>query len=793
MSDSRKNHPARPGSPSSDTRDSIPRGDAGRDEDDDGRGGDQPGDDSEHGRDADRDSRVETAFFSRLIPRRRGSRQVPYVQGLTMADCGAASLTMVLRYHGREARLDEIRESMGIGRDGSDALTILREAESQGLHGRGLRLEVSDLHHLRPASILHWEFNHFVVFEKVSKDGVWIVDPAAGRRFLPMREFRRAFTGVALEFETTDAFETSGGRGSRVWSYLRQLLAQRHILGRVVVISVLLRLFALALPVLTGLIVDRVVPRGDHHLLLVVGVGLTVMLGFQFISELIRVHLLLQLRTNLDIRMTLGFLDHLVGLPYDFFQRRSAGDLMMRVNSNTTVRELITSNTLSTLLDGTLVLLYLVFMLLLSPSLGGLVFTLGVLQITVFLFTRRQIRELMTQDLEVQAKSRSYLVELLSGMESLKVAGAEHRAVERWSNLYIDELNVSLKRGRLRGGIDTVMSALRTGSPLLILSYGAVLVIDGELTLGTMLALNALAAGFLAPLATLVESALQLQLLGSYIERIEDVLDTEPEQDRSQVVRAPTLRGEITLDAVTFRYTPRSPNVVRDVSLTIQPGSAVAIVGKSGAGKSTLANLLIGLYTPTEGRILHDNHDLSGLDLRTVRRQCGVVAQHPYIFGSSVRENIALSLPGAPMGAVIEAAKAACIHEDIVEMPMGYETIISDGGGSLSGGQRQRLALARALVHRPSILLLDEATSSLDATTEKAVTENLEAMRCTRIIIAHRLSTIMGADLILVMDDGEVVEQGSHDGLLNLGGYYARLIEAQTIGEKADEERAVGA
>ncbi len=732
------------------------------------------------------------SLFSRLIPRSRERRHVPYVQGLTRADCGAASLAMVLGYHGRNVRLDELRDSMGIGRDGSDALTILREAESQGLHGRGVRLEVSDLRHLRTASILHWEFNHFVVYERWTKEGVWIVDPAVGRRFLPMREFRRAFTGVALEFEPTDAFATSGGRRSKVWSYLRQLLAQRHILGRVVVISVLLRLFALALPILTGLIVDRVVPRGDHHLLLLVGIGLGVMLGFQFLCELIRVHLLLQLRTNLDIRMTLGFLDHLVGLPYDFFQRRSAGDLMMRVNSNTTVRELITSNTLSTLLDGALVLLYLVFILLLSPSLGALVFGLGVLQIAVFLLTRSKIRELMTQDLEVQAKSRSYLVELLSGMESLKVAGAEYRAVERWSNLYIDELNVSLKRGRLRGSIDTIMSGLRTGSPLVILSYGAVLVMDGDLSLGTMLALSALAAGFLAPLATLVESALQLQLLSSYIERIEDVLDTEPEQKRSEIVRAPNLRGEIALDEVTFRYTPRSANVVRDVNLSIEPGKAVAIVGKSGAGKSTLANLLIGLYRPTEGRILHDGRDLAVLDLRTVRRQCGVVAQHPYIFGASVRDNIALSLPDAPMGAILAAAKAACIHEDIMAMPMSYETVIADGGGSLSGGQRQRLALARALVHQPSILLLDEATSSLDATTEKAVAENLAAMRCTRIIIAHRLSTIMGADLILVMDDGSVVEQGTHEELLAKGGHYAALIAAQTIGEKRDDAHAVG-
>ena len=252
----------------------------------------------------------------------------------------------------------------------------------------------------------------------------------------------------------------------------------------------------------------------------------------------------------------------------------------------------------------------------------------------------------------------------------------------------------------------------------------------------------------------------------------------------TKVARASALRGRIALDNVSFRYTPHSPMVVKNVTLTVSPGSNVAIVGKSGVGKSTLANLLIGLYQPTEGRILHDGHDLANLDVRTGRRQCGIVPQHPYLFGSSIRENIALTQPTAPFGNIVAAAKAACIDDDIRAMPMGYDTIISDGGASLSGGQRQRLALARALVHRPAVLLLDEATSSLDTATEKAIAHNLESMRCTRIVIAHRLSTIMGADIILVMDDGAVVETGNHDQLLALGGVYAELIAAQAIGDR---------
>jgi ABC-type bacteriocin/lantibiotic exporter with double-glycine peptidase domain len=707
-------------------------------------------------------------------------RRVPHVQQMQWTDCGAACLAMVMRYYGREVRLEDVRQATGVDRDGVDALSILRGAEWYGMHGRGLKLDVDDLKYLTPASILHWEFNHFVVYERHNARGVDIVDPAYGRRFIPMEQFRRSFTGVALVIEPTEDFEVAKEGASRIFAYLRQLLGQRHLIARVVVTSILLRLFALGLPILTALIVDRVVPRSDQHLLLVVGAGLVAVLLFQFVSQLIRAHLLLQLRTNLDTKMTLGFLDHLVDLPYAFFQRRSAGDLMMRVNSNTTIREMLTSNTLSALLDGTLVGVYLILIFVMSRTLGALVLGLGVLQVVVFLISRRQYRELMSQDLEAQARAQGYLVQLLGGIETLKVAGAEHRAVEHWSNLFVDELNVSLRRGRLSAFVDSLMAVLQTASPLIILSYGAMLVVDGSLMLGTMLALNALAAGFLTPLSSLVASGLQLQLLGSYIERIDDVLANEREQDRTLVARAPRLTGRISVRDVSFRYGPQAPLVVRDAAVEVDPGMCLAIVGKSGSGKSTLASLLLGLYRPTEGTILFDGHNIVDLDVRTVRRQIGIVPQHPYIFGSSIRENIALTDQTIALDRIIDAARAAAIHDDIAAMPMGYETIVSDGGASLSGGQRQRIALARALVHRPAVLLLDEATSSLDTTTERAVMQNLDSLRCTRIIIAHRLSTIVRADRIIVMEEGRIVEAGNHDQLMGTQGAYRTLIGAQT-------------
>jgi ATP-binding cassette, subfamily B, bacterial len=706
-------------------------------------------------------------------------RRIPHIAQLEMADCGAASLAMTLAYHGKHVGLEEVRDAVGVGRDGADARGIVEAARAYGLSARGVKADVHELPHLPRGSILHWQFRHFVVLDRVGRRGVHVVDPVAGRAYIPHELFGRSYTGVAIVLEPGSEWEAGGRRATGTLRYLRPMLREARLLRFVLATSILLRLFALALPLFTAALINRILARGESDLLLFLAAGMLVVAAYYLFAAFLRARLLLSLRTKLDMQLTIGFVEHLVDLPYDFFLKRSGGDLAMRLQSNAEVRELLTTGALSAVLDGAFACFYLVAVLFLSPSMGLLVLGLGVLQVAVLVLARHRNQRLMAESLHVQARSQSYVYQLLGGIEDLKAAGAERRASAHWSNLFVDQINVSLARGRLDALTESVTAGLGVASPLAVLAVGGAQVLNGNLSVGKMLGLAALSAGFLVPLATLVTTGLQLQLLGSYMQRINDVLDTPKEQQDVHIRHAPTLSGRIAAEEVSFRYSRLGPLVVENVSLEAEPGRTLAIVGRSGSGKTTLGRLLLGLYRPESGRILYDGIDLAELEARSVRTQLGIVTQRPYLFGTSIRENIALTDPSLTLEAVIRAAELACIDEDIATMRMAYDTIMVDGGASLSGGQRQRIALARALAHSPSILLLDEATSELDALTERAVYGNIADLGCTAIVIAHRLSTIAGADLIVVMEGGRIVERGTHEELLELRARYHELVASQ--------------
>lgn len=705
--------------------------------------------------------------------------RIPVVRQLAATECGTACLAMVLAYHGKFVGREELREVLNVGRDGTRARDLLNAGQHFGLRGRGVRLELAGLEHLPPATILHWDFNHFVVFERVVEAGIDVVDPAFGRRRIPMEDLKRSFTGVALVLEPSEEFDTSEKGAAKKHTELSKTLIASGEWGRIAVTSLFLQLLTLALPLLTGAIVDRVAPRNDQHMLWMLSIGLFGVMVFNLLASVIRAHLLLHMRTLADARMTLGFLEHLIALPYAFFQRRSAGDLLMRLNSNVLIRQVLTSSALSGILDGVFMIGYFVLLFAISPRMGLLTFIFGALQAGIFFATRQKRTELNATLVARQAVSQSYQIEMFAGIETLKAMGAEARAQEHWSNLFVNVLNASLVEGRLAAAVDATSSTLRVAAPLAILSYGAFEVLNGSMTLGTMLAVNTFAAGVFTPLSNLVSTAVQLQIVGTHLERIADVREAPLEQKREMVRVAPVLGGRIELDHVSFRYSPLEPLVIDDVALKIEPGQMIAIVGRSGSGKSTLTSLLLGLYAPTAGRVLYEGSSLTDLELRSVRRQLGIVTQRAYLFASSIRSNIALSDPDLPLETIIEAAKIAQVHDEIMQMPMAYDTVLVDAGASLSGGQRQRIMLARALVRKPAVLLLDEATSALDAITERRVQAALNQLECTRIVVAHRLSTVFNADRILVMDRGRLTEQGTHAELLERRGVYAELVRNQ--------------
>ncbi|HEY8074037.1 MAG TPA: energy-coupling factor transporter ATPase, partial [Labilithrix sp.] len=478
-------------------------------------------------------------------------------------------------------------------------------------------------------------------------------------------------------------------------------------------------------------------------------------------------------RARLDISITQQFIEHLLALPVPFFGQRTVADLMARVQANRLIRDVLTGQSVGLLADGVMLVAYLALMFAFDAELSVIVLVAGALYVAVFLVGRPFVRA--TAD-EVQRKevfASAALLQILRGITTIKSAGVERNSHVRWLNAWIASLDANARSALRQQSVQTALLAIQALVPLVVLVFGGERVLDGRLTPGRLVAFQMLQAGFLAPLQSVVQALLRLQVVPVLFGRMDDVLLSEKEPVRE--AKAPRLEGAIELRNVTFRYSPTADAVLEDVSITIEKGQKVALVGRSGSGKSTLARLLLGLYEPSEGEILLDGHDLATLDLASVRRQYGVVLQETALFDGTIAENLRLFWPNAPMEHVVQAARVAQIHDDILALPRGYETRISASGGPLSGGQRQRLALARAIVHRPPIMILDEATSALDAVTEAAIERYLSTRACTRVVIAHRLSTVRDADRILVLDGGRIVEEGRHDDLLAAGGFYAAL------------------
>jgi len=710
--------------------------------------------------------------------------RVPWYPQIGADDCGPTCLAMVLAAHGVHDTASECRELCHAGRDGTRLRTLVAVADRFGVAARPGRVRPECFGSVALPAIAHWQHRHFVVVERWGPRRVTIVDPATGRRTLTYDEFTAAFAGTVLSLEPRSDIVRRPRSRLPLWVWylaamFRDQTAQ-FALAQIVVASLLLQGAGLAGPLFTKLVVDAGTRESTVSLGLMATAMSIVVLG-KSVTTFVRSLVMTRLQTRLDARLTQGFFEHLMALPYRFFQSKTSGDLLMRLSSNTMIREILTTQLLSFVLDGPLSALFLIIMLVVSPPLALVAAAMAVGQGVLAFASLRPLRDLAQRTVVAKTDEQSCLVELMKGIAYIKASAGEQRAYDRWVELFRRQLGVSVERSYLSAKVELALGFARTASPLVLLWYGAYLVAHASMPLGTMLALTTLATSFLAPVTSLVQSTQQLQLLDAYVERLTDVLETERERrpDISQRARATRLAGRIEARGLSYRFSPDGPAIVDDVSFSVTPGEKLGIVGPTGSGKSTILMLLLGLYQPTAGEVLYDGIPLSELDPRDVRRWCGVVLQDSAAFAGSFKTNILLNTPAATAEQIDAAAEIAGLATDIRRLPMAYETSVAEGGSNLSGGQRQRLAIARAIAPRPSILLLDEASSHLDVAAEAELNAHLERLRCTRIVIAHRLSAVRTADQILVLRHGRVIERGSHVQLLRACGMYAELAAAQ--------------
>ena len=725
--------------------------------------------------------------------------KVPVVMQMEATECGAASLAMVLAYFGRWLPLEQVRLDCGVGRDGSNAGNLLKAARTYGLKAQGYRCSLDGVKKMSFPLIVHWNFNHFVVLCGFKKEQAVLCDPGRGRVTVSMKEFDEAFTGIALTFEKSEAF-TPGGRPRSILVFVRSRL--HSALGPflfVAAITFLIAVAGMAAPVFSRIFMDEILSGKNAAWLTPFLAALGALFLFQTAVSLLQTVCLLKIRGKLAVSANSGFMWHVLRLPIEFFSQRYAGDIAQRQQSNEGIAETLIAHLAPMALNLAMLFFYFFVMLQYSPLLTVIGLFTAVLNLAVTQYVSGKRINLARAQMRDAGKLAATALSGIEMIETIKASGAENGFFERRSglNASVNSAEVGFaKLGSTLGILPTLLTGLANMTVILL---GAALIMKGRFTVGMLLAFQGFLSAFMSPVDALLTVGQKFQEMRTSMERVEDVMnypadveyDEESEtetkeadgQDHKEAAKGlpsfEKLRGRLELRDITFGYSRLAPPLIRDFSLTLPPGGTVALVGSSGCGKSTLAKLMSGLYQPWGGEIRYDGKLRSEIPRMVFTGSLAVVDQDVILFEDSITENIRIWDKSIEDFEIIMAARDAQIHEDIMSREGGYGVIVRENGKNFSGGQCQRLEIARVLAQDPTIVILDEATSALDARTEFEVIHSIRERGITCVIVAHRLSTIRDCDEIIVLEDGCVVERGTHEELYAKGGAYSRLISTE--------------
>lgn len=678
--------------------------------------------------------------------------KLPTILQTEVSECGLACVTMIARYWGHNVDLTSLRQKFQISMKGASLRSLMTMANTLELAPRPLRLEMENLNELQLPAILHWDLNHFVVLKSIKSDKVQIIDPAIGLKTISMSRVSKHFTGVALELSPTTEFSAIDNRLTpHIHLLWNRLVGLKRALFQTLTLSLILQIIVLAMPFYLQVVVDGVLPQTEYGLLTALLIGFGALAVLRALAEATRSYAILIYGNQMSLQMVGNVFRHLIRLPTSYFEKRHVGDIISRMNSTIPIQEALTQSVVGILIDGVMAILMLIVMWIYSPWLAIVVLVSVAILALITLFLYPSIRRTQEESIYKRAEENTHVIESIRASTTIKLFGRESTREAAWRNLYANFINANVAYGRYIIA-QRFAETLIIGLQLIVVVYVAAKMMmtdNATFSVGMLLAFLAYRQYFTDSVTQLLEKGIEFRLLTLHLDRLSDVIFTEQEEQSAIYSELGDIEGHIKIEDLNFRYSPMDPWILKNLSLDIAAGNIVTLTGKSGGGKTTLLKLIMGLYEADSGHILIDGKSLSDIGRRNWRQHIGVVMQDDQLLSGTISDNISFFDPEIDMHKVHQAAKMARIHDEIMAIPMDYNSMVGDMGSILSGGQQQRVLLARALYHEPSVLFLDEGTSNLDIQTEQDIVDVIASLSITRVIVAHRPAFIQASDQVI--------------------------------------------